>query len=227
MNTKEEKLSLNLVVVIPARAGSERFPGKNLALLSGQPLIEHSIDFALNQALRSEVYVSTNDPEVKHRCQTFPIQIIDRPDRLATSTTPTIAVLQHASEVIGDYDYMVVLQPTNPLRPSTLLNEVMQSMLEEEKESGFTVSPLKRKVGHIQDGQFRPQNYTFGQRSQDMESLCFENGLLYIASKQMIDRGELMNRESLPFLIDHPFASVDIDYPEDLQWAEHIKNHFG
>ena len=51
-------------VIIPARANSKRLPGKNMKVLGGKPLIQHSIDFAKKGFLNKDIWVNSDDPEV-------------------------------------------------------------------------------------------------------------------------------------------------------------------
>ena len=74
--------------------------------------------------------------------------------------------------------------------------------------------------------QFHPFNYQMGQRSQDLEPLYFENGLLYIAKASLIQERILMNENSFPMLVNHQFAKVDIDTQEDFDYAEYLINKF-
>ena len=51
-------------VIIPARANSKRLPGKNMKVLGGKPLIQYSIDFALNNFSADSIWVNSNDYQV-------------------------------------------------------------------------------------------------------------------------------------------------------------------
>jgi N-acylneuraminate cytidylyltransferase len=63
-----------------------------------------------------------------------------------------------------------------------------------------------------------------GQRSQDLEPLYFENGLLYITRASYIEKGVILAERNLPFVVDSPLATVDIDHQADLEWAEFLLN---
>ena len=66
----------------------------------------------------------------------------------------------------------------------------------------------------------QPVNYTFGMRSQDMEKLYYENGLLYVMSRNAALKGIIQEPNSYPYIIEHSFAEVDIDTIEDFKLAE-------
>jgi len=215
----------NKIALIPARAQSKRFPRKNLTSFLDIPLIVHSIKYALAQQEIDRVIVSTDCPEIKSISLEFGAEVIDRPKELATDLSPTIATMQHALEQLdGDIEYFVLLQPTNPLRPKELIFEAIAYMKKNNQKSLFTVSPLKKKVGHIDQSKFTPLNYKPGMRSQDLPPTYYENGLLYITHRDLIKEGIIFDHNSCSMIVDHPYGQVDIDTPDDLCYAEFIFN---
>jgi N-acylneuraminate cytidylyltransferase len=126
--------------------------------------------------------------------------------------------------VTGHYDYVVLLQPTNPLRPKNLLQEALQRIKKGNFNSLMTVSKNEQKFGKITNDKFVPFNYAIGQRSQELEPLYYENGLLYIAKKQLILEGKLLGENHFPLIVNHPFANVDIDTQEDMDYANFLIN---
>lgn len=216
------------VAIIPARGGSKRFPGKNICLFRGLPLLAHSILYALNNKdIISQVYVSTDQEEIKKVAVTFGAKVIDRPDSISGDFSATVTAVQHALHAISDTpDNIVLLQPTNPLREEKLLREAFENFLTTKSSSLMTVSPIDKKVGRIKESQYFPVNYSLGQRSQDLESLFFENGLLYITRKDLILEGKIFGEDGIPYITTHPFSTVDIDTEEDLEYAEWILKRF-
>jgi N-acylneuraminate cytidylyltransferase len=214
-----------MTALIPARAHSKRFLGKNLTIFLEIPLIAHSIKYALAQKEIDRVIVSTDCQEIKSISLEFGAEVIDRPVELATDLSPTIATMQHALEQLdGDIEYFVLLQPTNPLRPKGLFSEAIEEMKKNNQKSLFAVSPLKKKIGHIDHGKFTPLNYIPGMRSQDLRPSYYENGLLYITHRDLIKEGIIFDQNSYTMIVDHPYGQVDIDTPDDLCYAEFIFN---
>ena len=118
------------------------------------------------------------------------------------------------------------MQPTNPLRPENLLKEAFAKFGSNQSSSLFTVSRNEHKLGTIHQDRFVPMNYKAGQRSQDLAPLYFENGLLYICEAQQIVNGEIINENSYPYLVNHIFATVDIDTQDDFDYAEYLFQKF-
>lgn len=212
------------IAVIPARGGSKRIPEKNIQLFGGLPLLVHSIQYALaNSDIVDAIYVSTDDPTIKAIALTYGAKVIDRPVSLSGDLEPTISVLRHVLESIDEeVENVILLQPTNPLRPDNLLKEAFETYQKENCDSLFTVTRNHQKLGKIVENKFQPFNYNIGQRSQDLEPLFFENGLLYIAKASLIFENIIISENAFPLEVNHIFANVDIDTPEDLEYAEYL-----
>jgi N-acylneuraminate cytidylyltransferase len=217
---------LKTLAIIPARKYSRRLPGKNYKELGGLPLFWHSVNYArINSEIIDEIIISTDDSIIIDIAKNENLRVIERPVNLGKDTTSTLEVLIHVLENIKEkYDCVILLQPTNPLRPKNLLIDCWKTILDTNSESLFTVSRNHRKFGKIENDNFKPFNYTFGQRSQELEPLYYENGLLYIAKADMIKNGKLMDENSFPYIVDHPFAEVDIDEQVDFDYAEFLIN---
>jgi N-acylneuraminate cytidylyltransferase len=202
--------------------------GKNIKPLAGIPLVAHSIVYSCTQLPETDIYVSTDGLEISDVAKEYGANVIVRPPELADDNTPTVAALQHAARVLitkgVKFDYIILLQPTQPLRPDGLLSTAIKHIETEEYDSLITVSPTYRKFGKIENERFIPWNYTFGQRSQDMNPLYYENGLVYIMHKDLILDGKIMGDKMYPMIVDHIYATVDIDTEDDFRYAEFIIN---
>ena len=220
---KSERLKMKTIAIIPARGGSKRLPKKNQLLLGGIPLVAHSILYAKeNLDLIDALYVSTDCPEIKEISSRFGAKVIDRPLELSGDINNTVSALKHVLENIDAVENVVLLQPTNPLRPKTLLSEAFAKFQLENYDSLMTVSRNHQKFGKITNQKFIPFNYSLGQRSQDLEPLYYENGLLYISKAELILNDMIFSEAGFPFVVDHPFAAIDIDTVEDFNYAEYL-----
>jgi len=222
---------MKFVTIIPARGGSKRFPGKNTHSLNGIPLICYSIEYSLNNPKVLGTYVTTDSDDIKNISREAGAEIIDRPDILADDIATSASVMKHAVEYLSakgvEFDYVILLQATNPLRPKGLLNKAIDIIEKTGATSLFTVSHSEKKLGKIIDGKYVPWNYTFGMRSQDMEPLYYENGLLYITSKELLLQEIIEGKDAYPMVVEHPFGEVDIDTREDFEYAKFILSHYG
>ncbi len=207
------------IAIIPARGGSKRLPGKNILPLGDIPLLAHSILEAQRHEFIDAVYVSTDDRQIKEVALRYGAQVIDRPAAISGDTEPTVTALKHVVEILGFEGTVFLLQPTNPLRPANLLQEAFLIFQQTQSDSLMTVSRNHHKLGKIIDDNFVPFNYQIGQRSQDLEPLYYENGLLYLMKSDLLLQEKIMGNRAFPFIVDHPFASVDIDTQSDFDLA--------
>ena len=221
-------LFTNYQIIIPARKGSKRFPGKNKALLQGIPLIQHSVQFALDEGvLPEQIWVNSDDEEILLLAKNLGVNSYARLPHLADDYASTASVLEDQVVFFKENqlasDAIILLQVTNPLRPKGLIRNAVQLFEQSTRSSLCTFSALNKKFGAIQDQLFIPKNYSPGQRMQDLEPLYFENGLLYISTSSLIlDQKMIIGEDVYPMVIDHVYAQVDIDEPDDLLLAEFL-----
>jgi len=212
-----------IIAIIPARKGSKRLPNKNILKLGGIPLIAHSIQYFQNEINDSEIFVSTDGNKIEKIASGCGAKVLKRPAELSSDYATTASVLQHAAKEILEqgivFDYVVLLQPTNPLRPRGLLNHAISILESADFDSLITVSPTLLKLGRLSNNQFIPFNYYFGQRSQSIEKLYFENGLLYISKKELILEGRIVGDNMYTLVVDHFYGTIDIDTKEDFDLA--------
>ncbi len=109
------------LVVIPARGGSKGIPRKNIKPFLGRPLIHYSIDVARQVAPDKRVILSTDDDEIAEVGRQTGLSVpYMRPDCLATDTASSrdviLDVMGWADDMGLDYDCVLLLQPTSPLR---------------------------------------------------------------------------------------------------------------
>jgi len=95
------KYPKNIIAIIPARGGSRRIPDKNLAMLSGMPLLAHSITHARNSKYVSQVIVSTNDEEISDVAKDYQAKVIMRPDNISGDKDSSESALLHVLDNLG------------------------------------------------------------------------------------------------------------------------------
>ena len=218
---------MKTIAIIPARGGSKRLPGKNIMALGQLPLIAHSILYAKKQDFIDEVYVTTDDEAIKDVSLKLGALVIDRPSEISGDEEPTVSALKHVLQNVSpEVVNVILLQPTNPLRPENLLQEAFSVYQNGNYNSLFTVTRNHQKFGKISNNQFVPFNYEIGQRSQDLEPLYFENGLLYITKASLILQDTIISNEAFPLIVDHPFTNVDIDTQDDFDYALYLYHKF-
>lgn len=104
---------------IPARKGSKRLPGKNKNLFHGKPLIQWSIDQALESEVFDKIIVSSDDSDILGIADKLGVVPVQRQEVLATDDAEISAVLyDFFARPENGTDYVCLLNPTHPLRTS-------------------------------------------------------------------------------------------------------------
>ena len=116
-------------VIIPARGGSKGVPGKNIKKLNGVPLLAYPIISAHMTKGITEVFVSTDDEEIKEVALNHDAQVIDRPSEFAQDHSLDIDVMRHAVEYLDDYDDIVQLRATTPMVKPHVLDDAIEYFL--------------------------------------------------------------------------------------------------
>lgn len=217
---------MKVIALIPARSGSKRLPGKNVKHLNGKPLVWYSIQAGRLAEYVSEVYISSDDDSLRELALNFGVKFLKRPYNLSTDFSTTTDVLIHAASSLNlsDDDVIVTLQPTNPFRPSSLIDEIITFAKNSKLDwtSLITVSPLKTKFGTLVDGRYHPYNYIHGQRSQDMEArFYFENGLVYLSKVGTLNKtGNMFGDTVIGYKTPSDYSEIDIDTHVDFKLSE-------
>lgn len=173
--------------LIPARAGSERLKGKNMRPFAGRPLIDWTLDAALASDLLETVATTTDDPAVAALAAARGVTVIDRPVELAGSDASIYDAVAHALGVLGhDWDYLVLLQPTSPLRTTADIDGALTLCHARAAPAVVGVSPLMKPPAFhrrlLSDGAIGPAG--------ELDDLVVVNGAIYVGrpDRLLIDR---------------------------------------
>lgn len=132
----------SVVVVIPARYGSSRFPGKPLVPLLGKPLIQHVYERALACRLVSDVLVATDDDRIKRAVEQFGGRVMVTLDPYRTGTDRVAGIVRTFSS-----QYFLDLQGDEiPLHPD-LLSDLIKPFI----QNGAEMGTLKRAIDSAED----------------------------------------------------------------------------
>ena len=213
--------------IIPARGGSKRLPKKNVLNLKGKPLISWSIEAGLRSRYIDKLVVSSEDEEILRIAAEHEVETLIRPDELADDKTSSFDTIKHTLDNSQEYDYIVLLQATSPLRNQTHIDKAIELL--EEKNADAIVSV--RETDHnplwsntIDDSLSMKgflQDHVSNKRSQDLEKYYELNGAIYICkvSKLLKEKGFFLKDNIYAFKMDRK-SSIDIDEKIDFKIAE-------
>lgn len=131
--------------VIPARAGSQRLPGKNLRPMAGQPMIVWTLRAALAASTLDHVVVTSDDEAVLALAAGEGVATVCRPPHLAGADADVVDAVEHVLSLVpGDWGEVVLLQPTSPLRQPVDIDGVVHRRRELRAPAAISVSPLTK-----------------------------------------------------------------------------------
>jgi len=220
------------LAIIPARGGSKRLPNKNILDLAGKPLISYTIEAAKKSKYIDEIIVSSDSDEILEIVKEYNIKTIKRPDYLASDTAKTIDVIKHVIEIMNKkYDYIVLLQPTSPLRNEKHIDEAIELLNVKEADAIVSVcemehSPLWSNTlpsSLSMEGFIREE--IKNKRSQELEKYYRINGAIYICkTDELLKQNTLfLDKNIFAYIMDRK-SSIDIDDEIDFKLAEVLMN---
>jgi CMP-N-acetylneuraminic acid synthetase len=225
--------SVKIVAIIPARAGSKRLPKKNILNLAGKPMIAWTIEAALGSKYIDSVIVSTDDLNIAKISKKYGASVpFIRPEKISSDFSSSADVIKHTVNFLNEqgeyYDYVILLQPTSPLRDETHIDEAIKLL--KEKRCNAIVSVCK--TPHPIEWTYKinsnllmnnPTANTF-KRSQDCQESYILNGAIYIVNTdKFLKEQTLLLPNSCYAYIMNKKSSIDIDDLLDYQYANFVK----
>ena len=221
----------NIIAIIPARGGSKRIPKKNIKYLCGKPLIQYTIESALESRFLDRIIVSTENEDIAKISENLGAEVIKRPDKLALDSTPTEDVVFDIIEymkVNQNYipETIVLLQPTSPFRTRDDIDNAIENFRNSKCESLISVteydhSPywsFKIKGGFLKSI-FGGKKFL---RSQELPKLFRPNGAIFIIKTNTFFKyRSFYTKLMTPFIMSYE-SSIDIDDEFDFLLSEFI-----
>ena len=216
-----------ILAIIPARGGSKGIPRKNLRTIAGKPLLAWSILEAKKSSLIDRVIVSSEDEEILALAASFGGDIpFARPRNLSLDDTPGVEPVLHALESLMDFDYVVVLQPTSPLRIVSDIDGSIEQAVSRQVPSVVTVSiPEKLPFWMCTVGPTGQLNYLFAEgedtlRRQDAQEIYALNGAVFVAECNWFKKSKRLDSQESVCYVMPKERSIDIDDEMDLKVCE-------
>ncbi|MEH6444723.1 MAG: 3-deoxy-manno-octulosonate cytidylyltransferase [Oceanospirillaceae bacterium] len=128
---------MDFTVVIPARFGSTRFPGKPLADIAGKPMIQHVYERCM-QSNASKVIIATDDERIEKVARNFGASVCMTRENHPTGTDRLQEVVEYLQ--LADDEIVVNVQGDEPLIPAVIINQVAQNLAQQTLASIATLS---------------------------------------------------------------------------------------
>ena len=222
-----------ILAVIPARGGSKGISNKNIVDIDGCPLIKYTIDAALGSEILTHCIVSTDSDAIATVAKSCgALAPFKRPEYLSNDKALSLPVIQHAVEFMEaeqgyQYDVVIMLQPTTPLRQSEDIDNAISLLFETNADSVISVveveghHPLRMKrvvngrlINYIDQGHedMRPR--------QELPPVYIRNGAIYATRRDvLIKDSSFIGLDSRAYIMTSE-RSVNIDTYKDLLLAQ-------
>ncbi|MGI9255612.1 MAG: cytidylyltransferase domain-containing protein [Salinispira sp.] len=222
---------MNILSIIPARSGSNGLPKKNTIDLAGAPLIAWSIEASKQSTFITRSIVSSDNEEILAIASQYGADVLLRPVALSSDNTPTEPVITHVLdniEQVDQYSYIVLLQPTSPLRNGKDIDNAMQYLLTQKATALISVKEVDNKIlkaftadnrGYLKG--ISNNNYPFMSR-HDLPNVYMPNGAIYVIHvHEFLATKKLFTNRTIPYVMSEQ-KSIDIDNANDLRLARQI-----
>jgi CMP-N,N'-diacetyllegionaminic acid synthase len=221
-----------VLAVIPARGGSKGVPRKNIREVAGKPLIAWTIEEAKKSKYVDRLILSSDDSEIIQVAKQWGCDVpFIRPAELAQDDTPGIEPVLHALREIPNYHYIVLLQPTSPLRTAEDIDRCIEICV--QNQGNVCVSVVKPDKSPYWMYTVNEANLLTPllnserviTRRQDMPEVYALNGAVYVANIPfLMDKKSFITEETFAYVMPRE-RSIDIDSELDLKIASMLLNH--
>lgn len=221
----------DLTILIPARAGSKRVPGKNTKRLGGKPLVQWTLE-AAQGAHVARIIVSTDDDQVAHLAHQAGCELHPRKAAHATDDAPDIRWVLDVLPMVTT-PYIAICRPTSPFRTAGTIRRGYATLLGAKTHSIRAVEPVREHPGKMWrcgDGLMRPVlegvhadgTPYHSSPTQSLPPIYKQNASLELAQVwAVVASGMISGWTVAPFLTDG-IEGFDINTEEDWAWAEKI-----
>jgi len=223
-------MTKRILAIIPARGGSKGIPRKNIIDLNGKPLIAWTIKASLDSNFISKTVVSSDDDEILKISQKYGASVIRRPKSLASDEASSESVMLHTIDSLSvnneEFDIVILLQPTSPLRTSKDIDDAYEAMISMDATSLISVSEVDNKFlksfirkpsGYLES--VCNKKYAF-MRRQALPAVYLSNGAIYIILiSEFLKSKSLFTDKTIEYIMKKNH-SIDIDCLDDVYQAD-------
>jgi sialic acid synthase SpsE/CMP-N-acetylneuraminic acid synthetase len=230
---------MNTLCVILARAGSKGLPNKNILALGGKPMIAHTIGHARASVRVTRTVVSTDGAMIANVARNLGVDVIERPDELASDTATVDSAARHAVETaeahFGEaYDAVVILYANVPLRPAGLIDAALEKLAAAGADSVQSVAPVgkmhpywMKKLGGAAGDVLEHYQPNHVYRRQDLPpTFMLDGGIIAVTRRSLFTQkaGEphAFLGSDRRAIVTEPGSVVDIDTAADLALTQSL-----
>ncbi len=223
-----------LICIIPARKGSKGLKNKNIRRLNNIPLIAWSILLAKKCNEIDDIIVSTDSVKISKIAKKYGAKVpFIRPKKLATDKASSFNVIKHTINFFKKknifYDYVLLLEPTSPLRDLKDVNFCIKKVLSKKIE---TLVSITKSINQHPSFLYSLNKKSFLKpyfenskkklyiRRQDLEPLYYLEGSVYMSKvSTLLSKKTFYHKKTQGFRVEK-WKSLEIDDINDFYLAE-------
>ena len=208
-----------IIAIIPARSGSKRLPNKNIKTFNGYPLLYWSIAAAKKVKIIDEIYVSTDSLKIQKIATKYGALVpFLRPKKYSTDNSTSEKLILHLLKNLKySIDYLILLQPTSPLRNYKDIETSLKISIKKRIKSLVSVtslSELKLNLINNSSKEIKILN------KKQLSKFKYINGSIYILKVSDFLATKKIINSSTKFFYTHKYNSIDIDTKFDFEVAK-------
>ena len=227
-----------IISFIGARSGSKGLENKNIIDFAGKPLINWTIEASLKSRYIDYTVVSTDSDVIAEIARSAGANVpFLRPPEISRDDSSLLDAINHCLGWLREntdhlFDYIILLQPTLPLRTVDCIDQGVEyyfSNMKEDTDTMVSVVQLSEKYGYVmREDEKGYANFCFdvksyNMRRQDMSKYYLPNGAIYFGKVQTVLEEGFYTEQTLLFPMNVS-VSVDIDSKDDLDKALKLFN---
>jgi CMP-N-acetylneuraminic acid synthetase len=223
-----------VILTICARGGSKGIPKKNIRPILGKPLLAYTIEQAQSLDWVDRLIVSTDNSEIKKIAEQWRVEIpFLRPPGLARDNSPKVLVIIHAVKEAEkywheQYDLVIDLDPTSPLRNQKDIELATNLMFSKPKPSAVITAAVARRNPYFNIVEINEKGYVYLSKNsgklfsgrQDAPKAYDMNGSIYVIWKDVLLKEKTFFTEKTKLFLMPPERSFDIDTKTDFKIVE-------
>ncbi len=222
---------IKILGLIPARGGSKGLPKKNLYLFNKKPLIQWTIECALESNSLDRIIVNTDDESIADFSRSKGVEVpFLREPHLAQDNSRIVDAVLNVLEKIINFDFILLLQPTSPLRTKEDITNIIK--LQKQYNASSLVSVCEAKENPALFYEINNDNYLSksfkqykGSNRQEYKRNYIINGALYFSSVENLKKNKsFITNKTIPYVMPRE-RSIDIDDITDIRWGEFIQKY--
>ena len=222
---------IKVLGLIPARGGSKGLPKKNLYLFNKKPLIQWTIESALESNSLDRIIVNTDDEYIADFSRSKGVEVpFLREPHLAQDDSRIVDAVLNVLEKLINFDFILLLQPTSPLRTKEDITNIIE--LQKQYSASSLVSVCEAKENPALFYEINNDNYLSksfkqykGSNRQEYKRNYIINGALYLSSVENLKNNKsFITNKTIPYVMPRE-RSIDIDDITDIRWGEFIQKY--